>query len=489
MTMNVDKKDESGDFNTRSDGPDHDELRGNQRIAVQLLLQSKLNVQAWKHLGVSLEGLGLLGSAYKAYCRASLLDPHWKLEQSAEMRAQTKWQEAIPKWLNDLLAVPPVSVAACILARGEGDLLAEMVQQLMASVDEVIVVDAGCPNDIMRHVVQLGAQVVEVNWKDDLSAARNVGLSHLTSDWVLFLDADETVSQEDVEVIREVVGLFHDEAQKSFLRIIRLNHIGDELITHDREIRLFPTAYGIHWGGRLGEQIQLPPDENPTDWTEAVVRIRVHQHRYDTKQKGRQQRLEEDVQLLRQVVGEHPEDIGAWSALGQALFRLQAYEEAIECFDTVEMLAPQYPEYAPLSEARVTLARALMAQERWLEAIGVLERSLQNDPNHPSSHFYLGQAKMQLALHLLTEARESFANSQTLVNEYQGNSAYDVNIGKWKAACGIADTHKYQGHMIQAYEGYLKAQQENPDLNVFQKQTLLLELQAKEIVSMLRNRT
>ncbi|MCF8568488.1 glycosyltransferase [Alicyclobacillus tolerans] len=449
---------------------------------VSFVSEFKLDPHTWVAVGGILQELGLFSAAARAYRRASLLDWRMAGTETAEDRAYRKWGSTNPKWVEDLFAVPKASVSACIIARNEGEYIGECIKHLVSAVDEVVVIDSGSQDDTAQIAAALGAKVLRYNWEDDFSAARNFALSQVASQWVFFVDADEFLDDQDVEHVRETAGLFH--GTKSMLRVIQVNQVGDEVFYNLSNVRLLPTQFGLCWEGRTHERVVLPPAEDAMGWQRPVIRIRLHHRGYDPHLEGTAIRLQRNVKLLREVVGEHPEDIGAWSALGQALFRLQRYEQAIECFDTVEMLSPQYPEYGHLTEARVTLARALMELERWLEAIGVLERSLQNEPDYPSSHFYLGQAKMQLALHLLTEARESFANSQTLVNVYQGQSAYDANIGKWKAACGIADTQKYQGHMIQAYEGYRKIREANPDHEMLQRQMLLLELQAKEIVGL-----
>ena len=55
----------------------------------------------------------------------------------------------------------------------------------------------------MARARELGAEVRSFEWVDDFAKARNFGLSHLTGDWVLMLDADEYLLPGALSDIRE----------------------------------------------------------------------------------------------------------------------------------------------------------------------------------------------------------------------------------------------------------------------------------------------
>lgn len=63
-------------------------------------------------------------------------------------------------------------------------------------------VDTGSADDSVAIAESFGARVLYREWDGDFSAARNYGLDHMASRWILYIDADEylaPVSRSDVE--------------------------------------------------------------------------------------------------------------------------------------------------------------------------------------------------------------------------------------------------------------------------------------------------
>ena len=69
-------------------------------------------------------------------------------------------------------------------------------------VDEIVVVDTGSTDESVAIAESFGARVLYWEWDGDFSAARNYGLDHMESQWILYVDADEylaPVARSDVE--------------------------------------------------------------------------------------------------------------------------------------------------------------------------------------------------------------------------------------------------------------------------------------------------
>ena len=75
-------------------------------------------------------------------------------------------------------------------------------------------------------------KVVPIVWEDNFEAARNIGLQHVQTDWVIWIDADEVLIPEDVNAIREVAGVFHHLSIIPALHVWHLNQVKGT-IQHD----------------------------------------------------------------------------------------------------------------------------------------------------------------------------------------------------------------------------------------------------------------
>ncbi len=133
--------------------------------------------------------------------------------------------------------------------------------------DEIIVVDTGSSDSTKEVVRELGGDVIDAEWDDDFSAARNLALSEATGDYILCLDADEFIDP------RERFGLLLAKELLPPARETRAYRIkvepakeGVELSVSylsrlkgqepaDYQIRIFPAGMGIRFHGAAFESV------------------------------------------------------------------------------------------------------------------------------------------------------------------------------------------------------------------------------------------
>jgi tetratricopeptide (TPR) repeat protein len=84
-------------------------------------------------------------------------------------------------------------ISLCMIVRDEEALLPRCLASVKGVVDEIVVVDTGSTDRTIDIAQQFGAAVYHSPWQDDFAAARNEALSHAQGEWVLVLDADETL--------------------------------------------------------------------------------------------------------------------------------------------------------------------------------------------------------------------------------------------------------------------------------------------------------
>ena len=95
------------------------------------------------------------------------------------------------------------TLSVLILAKNEADKIARCLESV-AWADERVVVDDFSTDATAAICRQFGALVVQRTF-DNFSAQANFGLTHLQGDWVLALDADELVTPELRDRIRQVL--------------------------------------------------------------------------------------------------------------------------------------------------------------------------------------------------------------------------------------------------------------------------------------------
>jgi tetratricopeptide (TPR) repeat protein len=96
-------------------------------------------------------------------------------------------------------------ISLCMIVKDEEALLPRCLSSVQGVVDEIIVVDTGSTDRTVAIAQQFGAAVYHHPWQDDFAAARNASLRHAHSDWILVLDADETLISECIPALRQAV--------------------------------------------------------------------------------------------------------------------------------------------------------------------------------------------------------------------------------------------------------------------------------------------
>jgi glycosyltransferase involved in cell wall biosynthesis len=86
-----------------------------------------------------------------------------------------------------------MKITATIITCDEERNIARAVESLRC-VDEILVVDSGSVDRTVELARNLGARVIEANWRG-FSAQKNWAAEQATNDWILSLDADEALSE------------------------------------------------------------------------------------------------------------------------------------------------------------------------------------------------------------------------------------------------------------------------------------------------------
>lgn len=97
-------------------------------------------------------------------------------------------------------------LSLCMIVRDEAWILDECLAAARPQVDELVVVDTGSTDASREIAARYADRLLAVDWCDDFAAARNVSLEAATGDWILVLDADERIAEDDFRRLRAAMG-------------------------------------------------------------------------------------------------------------------------------------------------------------------------------------------------------------------------------------------------------------------------------------------
>ncbi len=95
------------------------------------------------------------------------------------------------------------AISALIITLNEADNIEACIKSLKPVVAEVLVLDSGSKDQTISIARQLGARVISTEWKG-YAATKNYGNSLAAHPWILSIDADEIISEELGESIKNL---------------------------------------------------------------------------------------------------------------------------------------------------------------------------------------------------------------------------------------------------------------------------------------------
>ncbi|HCW03128.1 MAG TPA: glycosyl transferase [Clostridium sp.] len=97
-----------------------------------------------------------------------------------------------------------VTISLCMIVRDEEGTLARCLDSVKDIVDEIIIVDTGSVDKTKDLAKKYTSKVYDFQWIDDFSAARNYSFSKATKDFILWLDADDVILEEDRKKLKQL---------------------------------------------------------------------------------------------------------------------------------------------------------------------------------------------------------------------------------------------------------------------------------------------
>ena len=146
-------------------------------------------------------------------------------------------------------------ISACTIAKNEEKNIARSIESYKNYVDEIIIVDTGSTDNTVNIAESLGAKVFNFEWINDFSAARNFAIEQATGDWILFLDADEWIKDNQGEKLQSIIKTaVNNELSAVSFRMYNLNDDGtiDDIIP---SLRLFENKPNIRYIRKIHEHL------------------------------------------------------------------------------------------------------------------------------------------------------------------------------------------------------------------------------------------
>jgi glycosyltransferase involved in cell wall biosynthesis/Flp pilus assembly protein TadD len=283
------------------------------------------------------------------------------------------------------------TLSLCMIAKNEEAHLSRCLESVRGLVDEIVLVDTGSADRTVEIARSFGARIFQFAWQDDFSLARNFSLEQATGEWILALDADESIAACDHARIREMLRRDDLNAVTAFQRhYLTSTVVGwqpgpggyDEGKPYPGFVdvecrRLFRNCPSLRFHYPVHEELLS------TDPSHPLVQIRGDWVIHHFGKLGSQDLLrakgEAYLRIGMKKAEDRPRDPLTHHELGIQYCELGKPAEALACFERVLALSPRFRD----TQLRLALAHASLGQHE--SALRALRRARQTLPQLAAS--------------------------------------------------------------------------------------------------------
>ena len=142
-----------------------------------------------------------------------------------------------------------------MIVKDEESCLQRCLSSAADFVDEIVVVDTGSVDATKQIARQFTSKIYDFAWEDDFSKARNFAFSKAEGDYILWLDADDFISPDNMEKLKKLKEQMNGSVDVYMLKYeIDFNEQNESIFTYFRE-RILKNDGTFFWQGAVHEVV------------------------------------------------------------------------------------------------------------------------------------------------------------------------------------------------------------------------------------------
>lgn len=150
-----------------------------------------------------------------------------------------------------------ISISLCMIVKNEEDVLGRCLDSAADIADEIIIADTGSTDKTIEIAASYTSKIFAFKWVEDFSAARNFAFSKATSDYILWLDADDVIPEQDREKLKQLKQTLDPSVDAVMMKYdVNFDNKGNTTLSYFRE-RLVKRSRNFQWFEPVHECIDI----------------------------------------------------------------------------------------------------------------------------------------------------------------------------------------------------------------------------------------
>jgi len=224
-------------------------------------------------------------------------------------------------------------LSVCMIVKDEEKLLPRCLDSIKGIADEIIIVDTGSTDRTKQIANEYDVKLFDYTWSNDFSAARNESLRYATGKWVLVLDADEYLAEDDHD--KWIAFLNHEKPVAHIAYTIPIiNFTGNkdyqDEITTAPVTRLFPNHKGIQFERPIHEQLTRG---RLGKLYHKKISLNIYHTGYQTQRVTEKNKHERNMSIFSEMKKNQDLSDYDWFTLGNQYRYAKDETEALHCYE------------------------------------------------------------------------------------------------------------------------------------------------------------
>ena len=164
-----------------------------------------------------------------------------------------------------------ISLSLCMIVKNEEAVLERILKPVSQVMDAILIADTGSSDRTKEIAEQYTSQVFDFPWCDDFSAPRNFLLEKVSTDYWMWLDADDVLDEENLERLKSLKEALDPGTDVVMMEYAAgFDQSGRTTFSYFRE-RIMKTSRNFRWNGAVHETV-IP--EGNIIYSDVVIRHR-----------------------------------------------------------------------------------------------------------------------------------------------------------------------------------------------------------------------
>jgi len=289
-----------------------------------------------------------------------------------------------------------MKITLCMIVKNEEKNIVNCLERALQIVDEAIVVDTGSTDTTVQilkdnYRENKSVKIIEYEWENDFSKARNKSLEYATGDWILILDADERIFCD-----RKRLEEFLDSKEELAYRIPIYNIFDKNNFTVSVSmIRLFKNN-NPKYRGAIHEQIELDGVPYAGEIIDEKI-CKIYHYGYNTNVFNEKNKNKRNMDIIKAEIKKNPKDPFNWYNKGVMEMIAGNYSKAIDDFIKSHKLTNGV-RMAYHNDLVIKIIQCMMLLNNYKQAIEFIKDVSKDEliKSIPDIYYYLGMCYAKL---------------------------------------------------------------------------------------------